>query len=139
MRLILSLVVCISLVSCATTELADVERKNKDNERQFIVKVSNVSGHIQAIGMYDYQDKTKLLGLSSKALYEKSQIQNLAIGETYTFETEKKGIAITYNYKVEGKTFGKRARWRPGKNRKVLLEYEFRSKEEGALIQTTEK
>ena len=110
----------------------------KETGRKFTVRVSNVSDHLQSVGIYDYQDQAELLGLSVKELYEKSLKQTLAVGQAYSFETKSTGMAITYNYKDEGLAYGKRLRWRAGGNRDIFMEYEFKNLDEGALVQISE-
>jgi len=136
MKLILLLAMCISVVSCATT--GSGAGQGIQTDRQFYVKVRNVSDHVQSIGIYDYQDKNELLGISVADLYEQSLKQTLAVGEAYTIETHRAGLAITYNYKIEDMAYGKRLRWRAGGNNDIFMEFEFKNLDDGALVQTSE-
>ena len=136
MKLMLLLMLCLSAVACGTTGSSAGEGIQTD--RQFFVRVANVSDHVQSIGLFDYEDKNELLGISVPDLYEKSLKQTLAVGEIYTIETRKAGLAITYNYKIEDMAYGKRLRWRAGGNNDILMEFEFKNLDEGALVQISE-
>jgi len=137
MKLILLLAMYISVVSCATTGSGGAG-EGIQTHRQFFVKVRNVSDHVQSIGIYDYEDKNELLGISVADLYEQSLKQTLAVGESYTIETHRAGLAITYNYKIEDMAYGKRLRWRAGGNSDIFMEFEFKNLDDGALVQTSE-
>ena len=61
------------------------------------------------MSFFAYNDKNKILGLSSKELYERSEKHTLKIEGKQIFEAVSAGATILYSRYAEGFCFGKRA------------------------------